>query len=216
MEVFHKVFSNGNAQFKQELDLLGFSYKYEENIMGKIVIFEIAESHPQWHIIKEIASRHNVCISQSIVYSKKEIAEAEWLALACTGHFGYPQPEDDYVPYTYDTSDYCERCGIGGNQKTSFHFRAEPKAKRSHFFQLNWVFDEFFVKPEVKLIFQQNAVSGIFSNALDVVKSAEWFGSGAFRAVIVSRKVADIILEKEWRGIALKPIRLSDASQQVL
>jgi hypothetical protein len=71
-----------------------------------------------------------------------------WYHLYATGQFGYPQPEDGYALATYDST-YCDRCGIGGVQRIPFRFRSEPKARHSQFLQLNWVFDEFFVRPEV-------------------------------------------------------------------
>src|SRR5262249_37893351 len=71
-----------------------------------------------------------------------------WYKLYATGHFGYPQPEDRYALETYDSA-YCDRCGIGGAQRNAFPFRSEPQVRHSQFLQLNWVFDEFFVRPEV-------------------------------------------------------------------
>ena len=85
----------------------------------------------------------------------------DWYLLGVTSHFGYPQPEDSYVYTTYHTSDYCDRCGIGGKQRAPFRFRAEPKARRSHFLQLNWVFDELCVRPPVRDILEKAHVSGI-------------------------------------------------------
>jgi hypothetical protein len=83
-----------------------------------------------------------------------------WYQLYATGHFGYPQPEDDYKLATYGTS-YCERCGIGGVQRIPFSFRSEPKARHSQFLQLNWVFDEFFIRPEVESRLTEVGLSGI-------------------------------------------------------
>ena len=50
---------------------------------------------------------------------------------------------------------------IGGRQRAPFRFRAEPKTRRSHFLQLNWVFDELFVRPAVRDILEKAHVSGI-------------------------------------------------------
>lgn len=43
---------------------------------------------------------------------------------------------------------------------------------------------------------------------VDVAETFEWFGSGhfAFREVLVSRKLANLILDNKWRGVDLKPI----------
>jgi hypothetical protein len=83
-----------------------------------------------------------------------------WYHLYATGHFGYPQPEDGYALATYDDS-YCDRCGIGGLQRIPFRFRSEPKARHSQFLQLNWVFDEFFVRPEVVADLKEAGITGV-------------------------------------------------------
>jgi hypothetical protein len=49
-----------------------------------------------------------------------------------------------------------------------------------------------------------------FEKATDFALSAEWFGSGgaASQQVIVSNKVAKLVLERELRGLVLEPIQL--------
>ena len=84
----------------------------------------------------------------------------QWYHIHATGHFGYPQPEDSYAVSTYGDG-YCDRCGIGGAQCIPFRLRSEPKSRPSQFLQLNWVFDEFFVRPEVESALQGAAISGI-------------------------------------------------------
>jgi hypothetical protein len=49
---------------------------------------------------------------------------------------------------TYDMSDYCRTCGTGLKQKAPFQMKGEPKWGRNSIFQLNWVFDEYFVTPD--------------------------------------------------------------------
>lgn len=61
----------------------------------------------------------------------------------------YPQPENDYEELTYELSKHCSKCGIGKNQVNSFRLKREPKWGRRSFFQVNWVFDELFVKKEI-------------------------------------------------------------------
>ena len=80
-----------------------------------------------------------------------------------TGHFGYPQPETDfgYIERTYDTSQACLTCNMGLKQKAEFRFRAKPKANHSLFIGLNWVFDQIFVRQEVKDTFEASKISGI-------------------------------------------------------
>ncbi len=78
-----------------------------------------------------------------------------------TRQFGYPQPEDSYIDKTYDSSTACLTCNIGLKQKSEFRFRSEPKAKHSQFLGLNWVFDQVFVRQEVKDIFEMEQITGI-------------------------------------------------------
>jgi hypothetical protein len=44
----------------------------------------------------------------------------------------------------------------------------------------------------------------------DVIKTAEWFGSGgeAHKLVLVSRRFTQLVLERHWRGVSLEPITL--------
>lgn len=82
--------------------------------------------------------------------------------VGATAHFGYPQPEDQgYMEASYDTSDYCDRCGVGALQRAPYRFRAEPKARHSHFLQLNWIFDEFFVRPVVREVLERAGLAGV-------------------------------------------------------
>jgi len=80
-----------------------------------------------------------------------------------TGQFGFPQPENDfgYLDKTYDRSTACLTCNSGLIQKDEFRFRSEPKAKRSQFLGLNWVFDQIFVRQAVKDIFEQEGITGL-------------------------------------------------------
>jgi hypothetical protein len=83
-------------------------------------------------------------------FSKEEIDSARWIEVGAW-HHGYPQPEDDfgYLRATYDLSEWCDACGIGLKQKASFQMKGEPRWGRRAILQLNWVFDELFVTPEV-------------------------------------------------------------------
>lgn len=46
---------------------------------------------------------------------------------------------------------------------------------------------------------------------IDMLRTHEWFGAGGhggFREVLISNRVAKLILEEGWRGVALKPIEV--------
>jgi hypothetical protein len=82
-----------------------------------------------------------------------------WFWVKAAGHHGYPQPEDSYLEQTY--SAVCHHCGIHAEQSTPFRFKAEPKASHSQFLQLNWVFDAFFVRPEVAVDCASVSLTGL-------------------------------------------------------
>jgi hypothetical protein len=84
-----------------------------------------------------------------------------WYQVGATSHTGYPQPEVGYAAVTYDASGYCPRCGIGAVQRRPFRFRADPKTSRRRFIQLNWVFDELFVPPDVFTTLEREGITGI-------------------------------------------------------
>lgn len=45
---------------------------------------------------------------------------------------------------------------------------------------------------------------------VDFVRTDEWFGSGliAFREILVSNRVARLILDKGWQGVRMKGVEL--------
>ena len=55
--------------------------------------------------------------------------------------------------------------------------------------------------------FSLNAVADL---QVDFVFTCEWFGDrrAAYREIIASNKVARLILENNWEGVSLKPIKL--------
>jgi hypothetical protein len=164
VKVIHRIFENGKSDFKAELDAHGILHKYEESMVGKTILLVISEDDRHWPILKSLMTQHGVEPSNThIEFTKAEIESAAWLMLESTGHFGYPQPESDfgYRQVTYDPQTGCERCGVDRVQIAPFRFKSEPKASRSQFLQLNWVFDEFFVRPEVRAVFEQQRITGV-------------------------------------------------------
>lgn len=56
--------------------------------------------------------------------------------------------------------------------------------------------------------------SRAFEEAPDVVRSHEWFGSGAsaFRLILVSQAFRRMVVSNKWRGLHFEPVALSDGS----
>lgn len=113
--------------------------------------FQIDESDPRWPTIEALAGQFMAIDIATTKFSLSELERASYVAFAATGHHGYPEPSDDngYLEATYDLSDYCAVCGIGLQQIRPFRFAKEPVWGLNSVRQLNWIFDEYFVKPEV-------------------------------------------------------------------
>jgi len=125
--------------------------------------FDVSESDATWPAIQDWLRRRHPIDSVRTRFSADEIAQASWLALGVDNHQGYPQPRDDEFGYreaTYDLSDFCPTCGVGLRQKAPFQMRGEPGWGRRGILQMNWVYDEFFVKPDVwESVFEPFGVS---------------------------------------------------------
>ncbi|MEG3788986.1 hypothetical protein V1318_02505 [Lysobacter sp. CCNWLW3] len=93
------------------------------------------------------------------------MSNIQWFDMGAKGHHGYPQPENSWANQTYNG--HCDCCGVYESQAASFRFRKSNRASHSHFRQLNWVFDAWFVTPEVESVLRQNRITGIdFCDAL--------------------------------------------------
>lgn len=157
MRIIHRISIASSPEIRGELAALGV-------VVGAsgLVTFEVDESHEAWPSLRSwIASRRAVDIV-STKFSERELADASWLALEPGWHHGYPQPDEEHFGYrdaTYSRAGFCEPCGIGLTQKAPFQMRSEPKWGRNGILQLHWVFDEFFVTPEVwRAVFQPHGV----------------------------------------------------------
>jgi len=79
--------------------------------------------------------------------------------ISAQGHHGYPQPEDGYQSLVY--ADCCRRCGIHGQQTAPFRLRRGRPAPNSGFLQLNWIFDVFFVHPDIAAELSNGGITGL-------------------------------------------------------
>ena len=116
------------------------------------VAVDVDEAHPNWPKLRALFQQWEAGDFISTKFSKKELAEAQRLELVPDWHHGYPQPHEDVFGYreaTYELTGFCERCGIGMRQRAPFQMKAEPRWGRNGILQLHWVFDEYFVRPEL-------------------------------------------------------------------
>lgn len=147
MQIIHRISISSTPQIRSELGTLGVA-------IGEsgFVTFEVDESDIVWPSLQGWIAKRRAIDVITTKFSKQELADAVWLELTPDWHHGYPQPNEldfGYREATYDLTHYCERCGIGMKQKAPFQMKVEPKWGRRSILQLNWVFDEYFVTPEV-------------------------------------------------------------------
>jgi len=117
-----------------------------------ITRFEISESDPRWPRAQALLQDYPGSVDVvSTTFTVEELRASPWLTVHPQWHHGYPMPEDDfaYRKATYDLSEYCQPCGTGPRQKRAFRMCREPRWGRRSILQLNWVFDEYFVTPDL-------------------------------------------------------------------
>jgi hypothetical protein len=156
MKINHRIALRADDPFWRGYEPLGLPIDRSElrwSMRGDgsdlIWVANITEDHEAWPQVERMLATHGSSPELiNLIFTRDETDSAEWLEVGAVGHHGYPQPEDDfgYLEATYDTGAYCRHCGIGAVQKAPFRLRAEPQASHSQFIQLNWVFDEFFVR----------------------------------------------------------------------
>ncbi len=155
MTFVHRISLRATAAQQRELEALGVRVPAGVVLPGggaPHVAFDVDEDHPNWSTLQRLFRQWDTGDLVSTKFSKREIESAPWLALVPDWHCGYPQPNADEFGYreaTYDLAHYCERCGVGLKQHAPFQMNSEPKWGRKGILQLNWVFDEYFVTPEV-------------------------------------------------------------------
>lgn len=171
MQVIHRISISSSPDVRRELAKLGVVV----GAAGLITTFEVSEEHESWPKVERWIVERRAADIVSTRFTNQEIATAEWLELTSEWHHGYPQPREDafgYLEATYDLSEYCRACGTGLRQKAPFQMKAEPKWGRNGILQLNWVFDEYFVTPEVwATIFAPHGIG--FRPVLDTKKASE-------------------------------------------
>jgi hypothetical protein len=146
MNIIHKISIKAKPEIRELLKELGIDV-----LDGPFLDFKIEESNKNWEKLEPKLKEWDALDIAHTTFSINELSECDWLVMIPDWHHGYPQPEDDfeYMSSTYDLSNYCSACGIGAIQKESFRMLKEPKWGKRGILQLNWVFDEFFVLPEV-------------------------------------------------------------------
>ncbi len=171
MEFYYRLLAFNNsptyARLKTVLDRLDATYTVRKlGVLpsGEVLSLEYiaSESDPLFHEVEALVSSNEFYAQTGVRFSEQEKRSAEWL-YAEVSESQYPQPEDDfgYREATYDTSHYCRRCGVGAYQTRPFRLTGDFKQKRNHFMGLHWVFDEIFIRPAVRWIFEKENITGV-------------------------------------------------------
>jgi hypothetical protein len=115
-----------------------------------LATLEVMEDDPQWPHVQYLAQQFGFIDSIGTEFSKDELSAASSLVIGAWEN-GFPQPERNYayLSQTYDLTDACSKCGLGRVQVAPFLIKKPPKWGSKAFFQLSWVFDELFVRPDV-------------------------------------------------------------------
>jgi hypothetical protein len=147
MQILHRISIASTPEIRRELARMSI-------VVGAsgLVTFEVDEDHESWPALQSWISRRDALDFIYTNFSAKEVAASRWLALKPDWHHGYPQPDEGHFGYrkaTYSVSDFCQPCGIGLKQDAPFQMKSEPRWGRRGILQLNWIFDEFFVTPEI-------------------------------------------------------------------
>jgi hypothetical protein len=152
------------------LDSLGLSFPANPSADGRIVIPGIPESDPSWPRVAVLLNEYHRAwadhpsnadpfgrrrTQDSLAdfalakFSAADRRAAPYLALDAS-LLGFPQPQNilKFYQATYKTA--CPHCRYGAEQIRPLCLSGEPKwAKSRGIFMLNWVADEFLVKPEM-------------------------------------------------------------------
>lgn len=114
--------------------------------------FKIAESDERWLDVAILVEKYDAFNTCTTTFTKAEFRQATAFFMTGAWQHGYPEPSDDfgYLEKTYKFSnDYCSTCNVGKEQKGSFYFAKEPNWGNKGILELNWIFDELFVLPNV-------------------------------------------------------------------
>lgn len=147
MQIIHRISIASSPSIQAELASMGILID-----SSGLVSFEINEAYQSWPALQCWILKRKPIDLVKTKFSKKEILSANWLQVVPDWHHGYPQPNEDVFGYreaTYDLVKYCNKCGIELKQNAPFQMKTEPRWGRNNILQLNWVFDEYFVTPEL-------------------------------------------------------------------
>jgi hypothetical protein len=151
MKIVRRIGVNAYPHEREQLARLGVDLPHTRGSPSSMEVFLLDEADERWQAVRDWFLRRGEPPGwEETVFTPAEIDAAGWLNLQPTWHHGYPQPEDDfgYLTVTYDGKG-CRQCGTGYTQREPFRMTGEPRWGTRGLLQMNWVFDEYFVRPEI-------------------------------------------------------------------
>jgi len=173
VEIVHRISFNDTAEGSRIPELAALGVKATFTPLPSppgnpaplgLVTAVVSEQQEQWSVIKAKLESWQAGDLITTRFTPGERRQAKWLAVDPEWHWGYPMPDEDdgYLAETYDRSMECPSCGAGRVQKRPFRMAGEPRWGRRSATQLNWIFDEYFVRPEIhRSVFQPFGISSI-------------------------------------------------------
>lgn len=149
----------------------GISYTLSSGI--PFITFEIFEDEKVWDEVNVLMAKHNILSLKECLYSKEEYNNAAWFLIRCKWRWEYPQPENqfEYKQLTYDSSNYCNKCGCGLNQRDSFKIKKSPNWGKRNFLLFNWVEDELFINSDAEVVLLKHNLKGFLLKDVKNVKT---------------------------------------------
>ncbi len=154
---------------------LGFK-EIEDDTMQVVNVYTDVK---EYLILLDVLQNNGIQYSEktSVVYSKKDLDEAELLVMAPYHYCGYPQPEEDngYKEYSYDMDSVCPTCSQGAVQNNYLRVK-KLKMEKYQISALHWLY-EFVVTEELKKLLEKSNLSGFeFWPLIDYKRGIEYEG----------------------------------------
>ena len=160
MKILHRIFENVKSKdartVMRELDRLNLPYEID----GKFLDFSTFESDEHFPEIDRLIQKKKLYVQTGVIFDEHDLENADWFYINSSEE-QYPQPEGTFIEETYNISNYCARCGFGKRQIAPFRLKSDFKKNNLDFHGLHWVFDELFIRPNAKLVLEEERISGL-------------------------------------------------------
>lgn len=228
MDIKHRLTFrlDGDTSVTSILEQNKIKHKYYTDI--DFLVVEILESHPKWHELQQFLCSHGYDNGLAEpVYTKHEMANAEWFTCRSKWHWEYPQPKSDSFGYmkniTYALDSDCSECGCGAEQIGNFRVRKTPVWNGKNFLMLNWENDVLFLSDNARHILEASDLTGFGFREVYNTKGTEkiadisqlvienytepglvWQGNGTIKQINVCPVCNSVKFITSGRGICYK------------